>query len=200
MLINFELSPTDLAYFRKVMLAACDTCKKFTREQIIEKASETLLQVRNSSTSDFIRERMDQLDILINMLNDQRWDMSEEDSQRVLAALSYFSNPQGLIPDDLPVLGFLDDAIMVEIVCNELQHEMQAYQDFQDYLKEKLPASNADEAATGSGQDQQVAAETDQSSKSEWLEERRQQLHSRMRRRRDGQSEGKSSKSPFSLF
>jgi len=193
MLINFELSPTDLAYFRQKLLSACDACKKLTRDEIIEKASDTLAQVRASNTSDFIRERLDQLNILINMLNDQRWDMSDEDSQRVLSALSYFSNPQGLIPDDLPVLGLLDDAIMVEIVCKELQHEMQAYQDFQQYLQEKQPATKA---ATAQAAD----AETDTDNKSEWLEERRQQLHSRMRRRRDGQSGGKQSKSPFTLF
>lgn len=195
MLINFELSPADLEYFRKAMQTACDTCKEMPRQQIIDKASETLAQVRGSSTSDFIRERMDQLDIMINMLTDQRWDMSDEDSQRVLAALSYFSNPQGLIPDDLPVLGFLDDAIMVEIVCKELQHEMQAYQDFLGYLKEKLPDQLTEDGRTEAGQ-----IGDDPTSKSEWLEERRQQLHSRMRRRRAGDSDGKTSKSPFSLF
>jgi len=36
--------------------------------------------------------------------------------------------------------------------------------------------------------------------KSDWLEERRQQLHSRMRRRRKGYDGGNRSKSPFSLF
>jgi len=195
MLINFELSPADLEYFRKVMLAACDACKELSRQQIIDKASETLTQVRSSSTSDFIRERMNQLDVLIDMLMDERWDMSDEDSQRVLAALSYFSNPQGLIPDDLPVLGFLDDAIMVEIVCKELQHEMQAYQDFLVYLEEKLP-----EQHTEAGQAEAGQISSDQTSKAEWLEERRQQLHSRMRRRREGEADGKTSKSPFSLF
>lgn len=185
MLINFELSAADLAYFRKVMLDACEACKVLTRQQIIDKASETLARVRNSNTSDFIRERMNQMGFLIEMLTDKRWDMSEEDSQRVLSALSYFSNPQGLIPDDLPVLGFLDDAIMVGIVCQELQHELQAYQDFLAYLKEKSPAEQTD---------------PEQVNKAEWLEERRQQLHSRMRRRRDGASGGKKSKSPFSLF
>ena len=185
MLITFELSPTDLAYFREVMLNACEACKVLTRQQIIDKASETLEQVRNSGTSDFIRERMDQIDVLIQMLTDKRWDMSDEDSQRVLSALSYFSNPQGLIPDDLPVLGFLDDVIMVEIVCKELQHEMQAYQDFLAYLKEKSSTEQLD---------------AEQVNKAAWLEERRQQLHSRMRRRREGDSGGKKSKSPFSLF
>ena len=185
MLINFELSPADLAYFREVLLNACEACKVLTREQIIDKASETLTRVRNSSTSDFIRERMGQMDLLIKMLTDRRWDLSDEDSQRVLAALAYFSNPQGLIPDDLPVLGFLDDAIMVEIVCRELQHEMQAYQDFLAYLKEKSPTEQID---------------PEQANKSAWLEERRQQLHSRMRRRREGESGSKKSKSPFSLF
>lgn len=185
MLINFELSETDLEYFRKAMRDACQSCTDLTREQIIEQANSMLIKVRQSSTSDFIRERMNQLGVMIDMLNDRRWDMSDEDSQRVLAALSYFSDTQGLIPDDLPVLGYLDDAIMVALVCKELEHEMQAYQEFLAFAAEQ-PASQADSEAPPN--------------KADWMEERRQQLHARMRRRRQGESAGKTSKSPFSLF
>lgn len=185
MLINFELSEADLDYFRKVMLAACQSCTDLSREQIIEQANAMLLKVRQSNTSDFIRERMNQLDIMIDMLNDRRWDMSDQDSKRVLSALSYFADPQGLIPDDLPVLGYLDDAIMVQLVCKELEHEMQAYQEFLAFVAER-PVSQA--------------GSEDALNKADWMEERRQQLHARMRRRHQNQAAGKTSKSPFSLF
>jgi len=63
-----------------------------------------------------------------------------------------------MIPDRLPGIGYLDDAIMVELIAQELRHEISAYQDFCAFR------------ATKKGQDK--------------LEARRDALQTRMRRRR----------------
>jgi uncharacterized membrane protein YkvA (DUF1232 family) len=51
----------------------------------------------------------------------------------VRCALVYFAVPGDAIPDDVPVLGFLDDAIMIELSARELQHEIDAYADFCEF-------------------------------------------------------------------
>lgn len=183
--ISFELSESDLDRFRKVMRRKCETARGASRQQIIDKAKQLLEQVNRSDATDFIRDRMSQLEVLISMVVDEGWGMEDEDCQLVLSALSYFSEPEDLIPDDTPGLGYLDDAIMIEIVSNELKVEMKAYQEFVMYR------------AAEAGRRGDDAAELQ---KSEWLEERRQQLHSRMRRRRLDRRDNSSSKSPFSLF
>jgi uncharacterized membrane protein YkvA (DUF1232 family) len=183
--ISFELSNSDLNYFREVMMRACESTEGASKQEIIEKAVNLLKLVNQSDATDFIRERMNQLEVLTSMVLDTNWGMSDEDSKRILAALSYFSEPEDLIPDDIPGLGYLDDAIMVEIVCNELKHEIQAYREFTVFLTTEAGRRSADAPAP---------------QRSDWLEERRQQLHSRMRRRRRNKNGGSGTKSPFSLL
>ena len=185
MKISFELNQSDLEHFREVMSKARESASDKSTQEIVDKASELLVKINSSETSDFIRDRMETLETLIGMVMDAGWGLVEEDRQRVVDALAYFSEAEDLIPDDIPGLGFLDDAIMIEIVSQELRHEIKAYRDFVVYRA-------AETARRG-----EVEVEVERSN---WLAERRQQLHSRMRRRRRGSRGGGGGKSPFSLL
>lgn len=185
MRISFELSDTDLEHFREVMTRAREAARGKDLRDIVDAANRLLQQVNSSETSDFISDRMNTLETLIGMAIDESWGLVDEDRQRVVDALAYFSEADDLIPDHIPGLGFLDDAIMIEIVSKELKHEIQAYRDFVVF--------RAAEQARLGDRAEDVA-------RSDWLETRRQQLHSRMRRRRRRGGGGGGGRSPFSLF
>jgi uncharacterized membrane protein YkvA (DUF1232 family) len=185
--VTFELSDSDLEHLRQVMVSAREKTAKLDEITIIDNARKLLFQVWHSETSEYIRERMNYLETMIGMVADKGWGLEDEDRQHVLQALAYFSEPEDLIPDDIPGLGFLDDAIMIEIVTMELKHENQAYRDFCVFRAEE---SN------------RLGEDAMKLERSDWLEDRRKQLHSRMRRRKTGGRSGSSSKSGsrFSLF
>ncbi len=130
--VSFELSEKDLKYFRDRIrdakaIAANDA------DAIYTAARRLLEQTRKSELPDFVRTRIENLDKLATMLEDKEWALSGPDRQRVLNAMAYFAEVDDVIPDTIPGLGFLDDAIMVELVCQELRHEIEAYDDFCTY-------------------------------------------------------------------
>ena len=55
-----------------------------------------------------------------------------------------------MIPDTIPVLGYIDDAIMIELVVKELRHEIEAFEDFSRYRRD-LAARNRNADALNGG-------------------------------------------------
>ncbi|MEO0574399.1 MAG: YkvA family protein [Pseudomonadota bacterium] len=189
--IAFDLSDNDLEHFRMIMKQASSNAQNLSEKEIIAAAEDLLTEVDEGKVPDFITERLLKLKIMTGMLTDSEWQLPKEETSRVLSALAYFSEPEDLIPDHIPGLGFLDDAIMVELVVRELKHEIEAYEDFCAFRQREEAKRGDDDSVT----------------REEWLAGRRVELHSRMRRRRRG-SRGRGSrasssrqvKSPFSIF
>jgi uncharacterized membrane protein YkvA (DUF1232 family) len=167
MRISFELGEDDLKHFRLIMNEARQTARRLAPEDIVAAAEQLLEDAPGSGAPGFIVERIDKLRLMIRMVSDIEWRLPHRETTRVLNALAYFAEPEDLIPDNIPGLGFLDDAIMIELVVRELRHEIEAYQDFCDY-RDRL-------AAKGDG---------GQASREGWLNARRKELQARMRRRR----------------
>lgn len=130
MKICFELSQPVLEKYRELLVQAREKAESRSIEEKIHNAQQLILRVNESDTSDYIRTRVNELKTLIDMVIDQDWGTTEGDVDKVIEALAYFTEPQDLIPDDVPGLGFLDDAIMMELVISDLKHEIQAYRDY----------------------------------------------------------------------
>ncbi len=179
--ISFELSDEDLEHFVAAQRSATDAAGSKSAEDVIAAGITLLSEARQTPVPDFISARLAKLDNLIAMLRDEGWGLPEEDRKRVLAALVYFADPKDVIPDSVPVLGYLDDAIMIELCVRELKHEIEAYEDFCDFRE--LEARRRGQNPSGVG-------------RADWLLARREELQNRMRNRRErdfGQGYGSSS-------
>ena len=176
--ITIEIGDADLQHFISAMQRAQEEAKHLSPREITDAASKLLVDGHKVALPHFIAERLAKLDSMIAMTQDEGFSLPEEDRQRVLACLTYFANPQDIIPDSVPVLGFLDDAIMIELCVRELQHEIEAYEDFVAYRSAEAGRRGVDVAAL-------------KTERVEWAEARRVELIDRMRKRR-GQSYQKS--------
>lgn len=186
MRVVIELSDKDLSHFRKLARQARSASRELPPDQVITAAKELLTQVDKGVETDFIGDRLHQLQVLIDMVEDEGWALPDAERKRVLSALAYFAEPEDLIPDSIPGLGFLDDAIMVELIVRELKPEIDAYRDFVKYREAEARHRKVDVNSLG---------------RADFLEDRRKALISRMRRRRRrGGGGGGGGRSPFSLF
>lgn len=182
--VSFNLGESDLKHFRLIMREARHAAAKWTPEEIVAGAHSLLQKVDAATVPEFVSERLVKLELMINMLTDAEWRLPAQDSARVLNALAYFCEPDDLIPDEIPGLGFLDDAIMIELVVRELSHEIEAYRDFCDF--------RANRSQGGAGNAAGVTRD-------EWLAERRKSLQTRMRRRRQRNGKKTGNHSPLGI-
>ena len=168
--ITIELSDTDLDHFQTVLKRTTDAAVGKSAAEITEAAMKLLGSAKTDNVPEFIASRLSKLKALIDMVHDEGWNMSAEDKARVLSALSYFAEEQDVIPDDVPVVGYLDDAIMIELCVRELKHELDAFIDFCDFRSNEAANRGLDIATVG---------------RQDWLDGRRLELHERMQRRRE---------------
>ena len=163
--LTIELSDRDLRHFRRELRREREAVSIADDEEILGAARELIATLRASDLPDFIRARLVQLESMLAMLVDEDWRLEESERGQVLAALAYVCDPEDIIPDDLPGIGLLDDAVMIELVFRELRHELEAFAAFHHY-RGHLRRGDGDAA------------------RREKLERRRRQLLERMRRRR----------------
>ncbi len=170
--VTFTLTDNDLEHFQAIIDKAREsTGVTLSREEIESQAKGLIKEARSGELPEFIAERVEQLDVVLNMINDEEWRLTDEEIEAVLCALAYFSEAEDLIPDSIPGLGFLDDAIYVEIVLKELANEISLYREFCSFREYEESRRKA------RGEDTRVGRE-------EWLADKRAALHAKMRKRR----------------
>ena len=184
MRVIIDLSEQDLDHFRAAMRRAREATAHLSAEEITAAALKLLHETRDVQVPEFVGQRMRKLDTMIAMVHDKGWGLTDSERKEVLSALTYFSDPEDAIPDSIPVLGFLDDAIMIELVVEELKHELDAYEDFCQFRSNAVLQSG--DSANDLGRD-------------DWLAKRQEELLERMRARR-GRDRSYGGTTAFSLF
>ena len=177
MKISFELTDRDLIFFREALKQSRNAVRDAEESEIIDAINNVLDEIRqNEPLPDFVGKRIPELESLISMLTDDEWHLPDADRERLLATFVYFADPEDILPDNIPVIGYLDDVIIIELIVRELHHVRVAYNDFCQFR---------DDFDSGKGKDIDPLIRRDR------IDRRRQQLHQRMQRRSAQQKKSK---------
>jgi uncharacterized membrane protein YkvA (DUF1232 family) len=128
--VSFTLGARDLQHLRAVAERASARAAAQPLASIAAAARARAAELRKFHPPAYVEERVAGLVELIDLLQDPDWCPPDRVCERVRAALAYFSDPDDLIADSVPGLGFLDDAIVIELYARELAHERAAYREF----------------------------------------------------------------------
>lgn len=167
--ISLDFTDRDLRFFRQAIRKSRNTVRDGDEAEIIDAVRTVLATIKSGKPlPDFVAERLPELDTMIEMLEDREWRLPKAQREYLLATFVYFGDPEDVIPDDIPAIGFLDDLILIELLLRNLRHVREAYSEFCSYRNtwDKRHRSAGNETA-----------------RRKTLEVKRKSLHERMKRR-----------------
>lgn len=89
--------------------------------------------------------RLARAESLRRMLDDPDWKLPADLRERGVHLLDYLYRFDDLIPDDLPVIGHLDDALLIELSWSEFEGEVRDYEDYCRFCGENRVRGSGEE-------------------------------------------------------
>jgi hypothetical protein len=99
--IVLELSDDDLGYYRRVMDDVWKHNAKRAEKELVDGARRLLRQATKAKAPTYVQERLADLVVLLDLLDDSEWPLPEEDRRRIVAAVGYFAVAKDMIPDKI---------------------------------------------------------------------------------------------------
>ena len=128
--IEPELDPARLDRFNQALHALSPDAPSMTMGQIASAAQRALARHVDGGTPPFVASRMAALARLELMAKDEAWAAGDEVQRQVAVLQAYRRDGNDLIPDEAPVIGLLDDAVLVDVALQLLRAELADYEDF----------------------------------------------------------------------
>lgn len=100
-----------------------------------------LQDLPEAQAGSILDERLTRIELLRAMLTDPDWVPGDGSRERIGKLLAYIDHRDGqdLIPASIPLLGLLDDVLLLELAWPALRVEAEDYRDFCDYREDAQP-------------------------------------------------------------
>ncbi|MGH8085005.1 MAG: hypothetical protein ACREPV_06995 [Lysobacter sp.] len=103
-----------------------------------------LLALPADNAHDAIDRRLRRVEELRAMLDDSDWDTEPATAARVRKLLAYIDRDDDLIADHEPMLGLLDDVLLIELAWPAFADEATEYRDFCAYRNDEHPGGSGE--------------------------------------------------------
>lgn len=128
-----EINEGALQRFNEITALVAPGVKPMSGDQIAGACRRLLRAASQSAQSPFIRVRLRRAAEMREAISDPDWSMAASIRSRIDTLVAYMDDPHGLIPNDLPVIGRSDEALLVDTAMDNLRAELDDYADFCRY-------------------------------------------------------------------
>lgn len=126
---NIKLDPLAVAGFDDLVHSICPEARHVDADRIATLAR-WLQDLPDEQARAVLDERLERIEQLRVMLADPDWDHRPDACDRIRRLLAYLDQGHDLIPDRIPVLGLLDDVLLLELAWPAIATEADDYRDF----------------------------------------------------------------------
>lgn len=138
------LGDTAVRRFNDLLAQIAPNAPSVSADQLVTLARWLQQQPQHQAVA-LLSERLGRAEHLRRMLNDSDWDVGVDTRERARMLISYLQQVDDLIPDDQPLLGQLDDALLVELSWPAFEVETLDYADFCRFRAAERPRGSATE-------------------------------------------------------
>ena len=138
------LSQTAIEEYNGILHAVNDDAPQVEADQVIS-LGRWLQSLPAKTAQATVQERIARVEKLRRMLLDGDWDVSPDFYRRAHQLIEYVGRADDLIHDETPIVGHLDDALLVELSWPVLAGEARDYSDYCRFRRENKPRGTPSE-------------------------------------------------------
>ncbi len=146
---DYEMQPAGLERFNGALRALSPESPSLTLDQMATAAQRALDRYPDGSTPAFVTSRMASLTRLESLATDAAWGADDDLCGYLRTVHEYIADTDDLIPDELPVVGRLDDAVLVDVTLQLVREDLAEYEDFCRFRQVAADFANVSVEATG---------------------------------------------------
>lgn len=127
---DFDLDDRRIDHFNSLLLRLDRARQILAPDQLVSAARAVVAAAGGGRAPAAIRQRMRRAAAVGLMAGDRQWRSSDEAGEHAGLVMDYVRSRSDLIPDALPAIGRLDDAIVVDTAWPQLAPELDDYLDY----------------------------------------------------------------------